>query len=111
VLKYDLTTEQVIGTSAVGSQTRTIALSHDERVLYAVSNEDGKIVALRADDLTHLFDAPFTAPMGVAISPDDQRVWVTSYTGAGYVSVYDVVIDGEAPPQSQAEAPEAQPAG
>jgi YVTN family beta-propeller protein len=97
VLKYDLAAEKVIGRSAVGSQTRTIALSHDERVLFAVSNEDGKIVALRADDLVHLFDTPFPAPMGVAVAPDDRRLWVTSYTGAGYVAVYDVVIDGQVP--------------
>jgi YVTN family beta-propeller protein len=105
VLKYDLVDEKVVARSAVGSQARTIALSHDERVLYAVSNEDGKIVALRAGDLSHLFDAPFVAPMGVAISPDDRRIWVTSYTGAGYVTVFDAVIDGVEP------VPPAAPAG
>jgi YVTN family beta-propeller protein len=111
VLKYDLQAEQVVGSSAVGSQTRTIALSRDQRVLFAVSNEEGKIVALRADDLSHLFDMPFTAPMGVAIAPDDRRVWVTSYTGAGFVAVYDVVIDGQAPPQAAAgQAPARPPA-
>jgi YVTN family beta-propeller protein len=97
VLEYDLVDEKELGRSAVGSQTRTIALSHDERVLYAVSNEEGKLVALRAGDLSPLFATPFTAPMGVAVAPDDRRVWVTSYTGAGYVAVYDVVVDGEVP--------------
>jgi YVTN family beta-propeller protein len=97
VLKYDLIDQKILARSAVGSQARTIALSPDERLLFAVSNEDGKIVALRAGDLSHLYDAPFTAPMGVAVSPDGRRIWVTSYTGAGYVSVFDVVIDADVP--------------
>jgi YVTN family beta-propeller protein len=102
VLKYDLVDQKIVARSAVGSQARTIALTHDERVLFAVSNEDGKIVALRASDLSHLYDAPFVAPMGVAIAPDDRRIWVTSYTGEGFVNVYDVVLDEPAPqPQAQ----------
>lgn len=105
VLKYDIVDQKVVARSTVGAMARTIALSHDERVLYAVSNEDGKIVALRADDLTHLYDAPFVAPMGVAISPDDRRIWVTSYTGAGYVTVFDAVIDGGEPVPQAAVAP------
>jgi YVTN family beta-propeller protein len=105
VLKYDVVDQKVVARSTVGAMARTIALSHDERVLYAVSNEDGKIVALRADDLSHLYDAPFVAPMGVAISPDDRRIWVTSYTGAGYVTVFDVVIDGGEPVPQAAVVP------
>lgn len=105
VLKYDVVDQKVVSRSAVGSQARTIALTHDERVLYAVSNEDGMIVALRADDLSRLYDAPFVAPMGVAISPDDRRIWVTSYTGAGYVTVFDVVIDGGEPVPQAAVVP------
>jgi YVTN family beta-propeller protein len=102
VLKYDVVERKVVARSAVGSQARTIALSHDERILYAVSNEDGRIVALRAGDLSHLYDAPFVAPMGVAVSPDDRRVWVTSYTGAGYVTVFDAIVDGgEQVPQAK----------
>ncbi|HET6436753.1 MAG TPA: hypothetical protein VFG59_01735 [Anaeromyxobacter sp.] len=100
VLKYDLPDRQILGRSAVGSQARTIALSHDERILFAVSNEDGKIVALRAADLTPIYDAPFVAPMGVAVSPDDRRLWVTSYTGAGYLTVFDVVVNGAPAPQA-----------
>ncbi len=97
VLKYDLVEGKELGRAAVGDQTRTIALSRDERVLYAVSNEEGKLVALRTGDLTPLFATPFPAPMGVAVAPDDRRIWVTSYTGAGYVAVYDVIIDADVP--------------
>ena len=97
VLKYDLVERRVLSRSAVGSMARTIALSPDERVLYAVSNEDGKVVALRADDLFPLAEVPFVAPMGLAVSPDDRQLWVTSYTGAGFVSVFDLVVDGAGP--------------
>lgn len=99
VLKYDLVERTVLARSAVGSKARTIALSHDERILYAVSNEDDKLVALRADDLSLLAEVPFVAPMGLAISPDDRRLWVTSYTGDGFVSVFDLVVEGGAPGQ------------
>jgi len=105
VLKYDLVERRVLSRSAVGSMARTIALSPDERVLYAVSNEDGKVVALRADDLSRLAEVPFVAPMGLAVSPDDRQLWVTSYTGDGFVSVFDLVTDGGGPgPQAAAPA-------
>lgn len=100
VLKYDVIERQLVARSAVGAMARTIALSRDERILFAVSNEDGKIVALRAGDLSRLGEVPFVAPMGMSVSPDDKRLWVTSYTGAGYVSVFDVVVDGAPEPRS-----------
>jgi DNA-binding beta-propeller fold protein YncE len=78
-----------------GSGTRTIALSRDGRTIYAAVNRESKLVALRADTLQRLAEIPVDSyPVGLAVSPAGDQVWVTSQGvllhGGNSVSVYRV---------------------
>jgi DNA-binding beta-propeller fold protein YncE len=68
----------------VGSGARTIALSPDERYVYAAVNVSAEVVALDAGNLRVLARAPvdpFT--VGLAVSADGSQVWTTSQGRAG----------------------------
>ena len=78
-----------------GSATRTIAVSPDGRFIYAAVNKDSRIVVLAADSLTPLVSLPADSyPVGMAVSPDGQQLWVTAQgrkrRGGNSVMVYHI---------------------
>jgi DNA-binding beta-propeller fold protein YncE len=82
-----------------GSGTRTIAQSPDGTAIYAAVNRESKLVVLRADTLQPLLEiAADSYPVGLAVSPGGDQVWITSQGvllhGGNSVSVYRI---GHAP--------------
>jgi len=78
-----------------GSATRTIALSGDGKLLFAAVNKESKIVALSAPDLEPLAEIPSDSyPVGMAVSPDNQQLWVTAQgrngRGGNSVSIFQI---------------------
>lgn len=79
----------------VGPAVRTIAISPDGETLYAVSFRGSKVVALEAKTLDKLFEIPADSyPVGIAVSPAGDFVWVTSqgyrFQGGNSVMVFKV---------------------
>ena len=63
----------------VGRGPRTIALTPDGRTLFAALNNESRIVALSADDLTRLLEIKADSfPVGLAVSPDGTQLWATA---------------------------------
>ncbi len=80
-----------------GRGTRTIALGPAGRAVYAAVNHESRVVALDARDLHKLLEVPADSfPVGVAVSPDGSRLWVTSQgirlRGGNSITVYDIDI-------------------
>jgi len=80
----------------VGYGVRTIALSPDERWVYAAVNGESELAVLRADDLSSAVKIPVDSfPVGLAASPDGKQVWVTSQgrnlKGGNSVSIYSIL--------------------
>ena len=80
----------------VGPSIRTIAISPDGETLYATSFRGSKVIALRAKSLEKLFEIPADSyPVGIAVSPDGNHLWVTSQgyrlRGGNSVMVYKVL--------------------
>ncbi|MBI2071060.1 MAG: CapA family protein [Elusimicrobia bacterium] len=78
-----------------GSGARTIDLSPNGRWVFAAVNTDSKLVALNAENLTKVAEVPADSfPVGLAVSPDNAQVWVTSQGrelhGGNSVSVYRI---------------------
>lgn len=78
-----------------GAATRTIAISPDGRFIYAAVNKENKIVVLAAKTLTPLVSlAADSYPVGIAVSPDGQQLWVTAQgrkrRGGNSVMVYRI---------------------
>ena len=76
-----------------GSGTRTISLSPDGLLLFAAVNRESKLAALQASPLRKLIEiAADSYPVGLAVSPAGDQVWVTSQgvkqKGGNSVSVY-----------------------
>lgn len=93
--------------SKVGFGVRTIALSPDERWVYAAVNGESMIAALRASDLAVMAKVPVDSfPVGLACSPDNNQVWVTSQGrmlhGGNSVSIYEVSGSAVTPPSAVA---------
>jgi len=81
-----------------GPATRTIAISPDDRLIYAAINKESKIVVLEAKTLNKLLElASNSYPVGMAVSPDGQQLWVTAQgrnrRGGNSVTVYRVSTD------------------
>lgn len=78
-----------------GLATRTIAISPDDRLIFAAVNKESKIVVLEAQTLTKLLELPANSyPVGMAVSPDGSQLWVTAQgrkrRGGNSVTVYRV---------------------
>ncbi|MBI4669357.1 MAG: beta-propeller fold lactonase family protein [Elusimicrobia bacterium] len=79
----------------IGRGVRTIALSPDEKWLYAAVNAESKLVVMDADTLEKTAEiAVDSFPVGLDVSPDGSQVWVTSQgrslRGGNSVSIYSV---------------------
>ena len=89
--------------SKVGFGVRTIALSPDEKWVYAAVNGQSQLAALRASDLAVVARVDVDSfPVGLAVSPDGRQVWTTSQGrllhGGNSVSVYEVSGSAAFPP-------------
>lgn len=83
----------------VGRGVRTIALSPDGRFLYGAVHHEARLVVLRTDTLEPVVSIPTDPyPVGLAVSPDGQEVWVTTQGRKGYgghsVLIYRVQAQG-----------------
>lgn len=81
--------------SFVGLGARSIRLSPDGAYLYASVNQASELVAVRTSDMRVVARAPSDSyPVGLGISPDGARLWVTAQArggvGGNSVSVYSV---------------------
>ena len=80
-----------------GPGTRTIALSPDEKLVYAAVNQASQLVVLETGQLKEItrIDAD-SFPVGLDVSPDGQQVWLTSQgrslRGGNSVDVFRVEI-------------------
>lgn len=68
----------------MGSAVRTIALSHDEKYLYATLNSNSQLAVIDVDQFKILDKYKVASfPVGLAVSPDDKFVIVTSQGKSG----------------------------
>lgn len=84
--------------SYTGSATRTIAISPDDKLIFAAVNKESKIVVLAADTLAPQLNIPADSyPVGMDVSPDGKQLWVTSQgrkrRGGNSVTVYRIRYD------------------
>jgi DNA-binding beta-propeller fold protein YncE len=82
-----------------GAATRTIALSPDNRLIFAAVNKESKIMVLDASSLNPLFSLDADSyPVGMAVSPDGKQLWVTSQgrkrRGGNSVMVFRINVGG-----------------
>jgi DNA-binding beta-propeller fold protein YncE len=81
--------------SFVGLGARSIRLSPDGAYLYVSVNQASELVAVRTSDMRVIARAPSDSyPVGLGISPDGSRLWVTAQArggvGGNSVTVYSV---------------------
>ena len=81
--------------SFVGLGARSIRLSPDGAYLYVSVNQASELVAVRTSDMRVIARAPSDSyPVGLGISPDGTRLWVTAQArggiGGNSVTVYSV---------------------
>jgi DNA-binding beta-propeller fold protein YncE len=81
-----------------GLATRTIAISPDDRLIFAAVNKESKIVVLEASTLRKLLELPANSyPVGMAVSPDGHQLWVTAQgrkrRGGNSVTVYRITTE------------------
>lgn len=79
-----------------GAGTRTIALAPQNGLLFAAVNRHSTLVALRAETLERVLEiASDSFPVGLAVSPRGDQVWVTSQGvmlhGGNSVQVYRLI--------------------
>lgn len=77
----------------VGAGLRSFKLSPDNRYIFAAVNNSSEVVIVKADTLTILGRIPVDSyPVGLSVSPDGTRLWVTSqgkaHRGGNSVSVF-----------------------
>ena len=87
----------------VGSGARTLVLSPDARHLFVAVNGSMEIVVVDTSEMTIVSRVRTDAyPVGLAIAPDGDHVWVTaqgrSGRGGNAVSVYRVEETADTPP-------------
>ncbi len=85
-----------------GSATRTIAMSPDDRFVFAAVNKESKIVVLEAETLKPLLSLNADSyPVGMAVSPDGRQLWVTAQgrkrRGGNSVMVYKITVSQQKP--------------
>jgi len=83
-----------------GPATRTIAISPDGKLIYAAANLSSRLTILDAQTLAPLAWIPVDSyPVGLAVTPDGQQVWVTSQgrerRGGNSLSIYRVEYSTE----------------
>jgi YVTN family beta-propeller protein len=79
----------------VGDGARTVDLSPDGKYLFVAANESSEIVVVAADTMTVVARVLADGyPVGLALSPDGRRLWVTAQgrkgRGGNAVDVYAV---------------------
>lgn len=82
-------------TARSGLATRTIDVSPDGKWIFAAVNKESKIAVLSAPDLKPVLRIDTDSfPVGLAVSPDGTRLWVTAQgrklRGGNAVSVYRI---------------------
>jgi DNA-binding beta-propeller fold protein YncE len=90
ILAFDLIAKKTMREVSVGKMARTIALSPDERYLFGVSHDEGKLVVVDTGSFEIQYKKDFPFPMGLAVTPDGKQLWVTSYR-MGIVEVYEIL--------------------
>jgi YVTN family beta-propeller protein len=90
LLAFDLIDKKITHEVFIGKMARTIALSPDERYLFGVSHDEGKLVVVDTANFEIIYKKDFPFPMGLAVTPDGKQLWVTSYR-MGMVGVYEIV--------------------
>ncbi|MGE0616830.1 MAG: beta-propeller fold lactonase family protein [Bacteriovoracia bacterium] len=83
----------------VGPGARTIHLSPDEKYVYAAVNLKSELAVVETATMKVVSRVPVDSyPVGLAVSPRGDRVWVTSQgrsgEGGNSVGVYAVSVDG-----------------
>ena len=90
VLKYNLASKIIEKSVSVGSRARTIAITPDERYLFAAAHYSGHIAVIDTATFKVLQYISIERPMGLAVSPDGKQLWASSYQG-GFVNVYEII--------------------
>jgi len=89
ILKIDITNGQKIFEASAGKMARTITMTSDEKILFAVSYEESSCTVFNMENFEILQKIKIYAPMGLAITPDNTRLWISSYKG-GFVKIYGI---------------------
>lgn len=90
LIEYDLIKKKVTRKVALGSQVRTIAISPDERYIFAAVHGANKLSVINRKTFKEVSSVSIFKPMGVAVSPNGKYVWATSYQG-GWIGIYKFV--------------------
>lgn len=93
-----------------GGGTRTIALSPDNKLLFATVNRESKLIVLDAATLERRLQIRADSyPVGLGVTPDGGYVWVTSQgmnsLGGNSVSVYRIIRAAVTIPQPTSVGP------
>lgn len=87
VVDYNLDSNKVVRSVFLGNQARTIALTPDEKYMFVCMHYSNKVSIVDMQTFTEVGCEPVYRPMGVAVAPNGNDVWVSSYQG-GWVAVY-----------------------
>ena len=90
IIAFDLIAKKTVREVLIGKMARTIALDPDEQYLFGISHEEGKLVVVDTGSFDIIYKKDFLYPMGLAVTPDGNQLWVTSYQ-LGRIEVYEIV--------------------